>query len=75
MVYGVEVVARGVQPVRLVAYDGFVEEVGFVVVGDVDGPCGADGEVLGEELVKEGLVDFFGGADAVGYEEGDMAGV
>ena len=74
MVYGMEVVARRVQPVRLVAYSGLVEEVGFVVVGSIDGPGGADGEGLGEELVEEGFVDFFGGADTVGYEESDVSG-
>ena len=56
-----------------VAYGGGVEEAGFAVMGGVDGPGGVDGEGLSEkEVVEEGFVEFFGGTDAMGYEEGDF---
>ena len=72
MIHNMQKVSCGVEPMRFIANDSLIEEVGLAMVGGVYRPSGADGEVLlGEEVGEEGLVEFFGGADAVGYKEGD----
>lgn len=70
-----EEVARVVEPGRVWAEVGFVEDVAGGFVGGVGDPDGADGGGGGaEEGGEEGLVEFFGEAEGVGGEEGDGVG-